>query len=73
MIENQLHKINVRMNNIPCTVTWNKKVSACFSLYIKLNYLKLHDNCNLELAKFVHKIGDNKLPFRFNNDLIKLN
>ena len=50
------------MNNIVRTITWNKKLSHVTHLHKKLNYLKLNDIYHLDLAKFMHKICNNKLP-----------
>ena len=47
--QNQLHEINVRMNNIVRTITWNKKFSHATHLYKKLNYPKLNDIYHLKL------------------------
>ena len=63
--QNQLHEINVRMNNIVRTITWNQKFSHVTHLCKKLNYLKLNDIYHLELAKCMHKICYNKLPLLF--------
>ena len=60
--QNQLREIGVKLNNIICTMTWNKKFSHVSELYKKLGFLKLHDVYNLELAKFMHKLFKNKLP-----------
>ena len=70
--QNQLHEINVRMNNIVRTITWNKKFFHVTYLYKKLNYLKLNDIYHLEVAKFVHKICYNKLPLLFQQRFIKI-
>ena len=70
--QNQLHEINVRMNNIVRTITWNKKFSHVTHLYKKLNYLKLNDIYYLELAKFMHKICNNKLPLLFQQRFNKI-
>ena len=60
--QNQLREIEVKLNNIIRTVTWNKKFSHVSQLYKKLGFLKLHDVYKLELAKFMHKLFKNKLP-----------
>ena len=51
--QNQLHEINVRMNNMERTLTWNKKFSHVTYLCKEFNSLKLNDIYNLELAKFM--------------------
>ena len=60
------------MNNIVRTITWNKKFSPVTQLYKKLNYLKLNDIYHLELAKFMHKICNNKLPLLFQQRFNKI-
>ena len=44
------------------TLTWNTKFSHVTKLYKQLDFLKLHDVYKLELAKFMHKLFNNKLP-----------
>ena len=70
--QNQLHQINVRMNNIVRTITCNKKFSHVSRLYKNLNYLKLNDIYHLELAKFMHNICNNKLPLLFQQRFIRI-
>ena len=70
--QNQLHEINVRMNNLVRTITWNKKFSHVTHLYKKLHYLKLNDIYHLKLAKFMHKICNNKLLFLFQQPFNKI-
>ena len=60
------------MNNIVRTITWNKKFSHVTHLYKNLNYLKLNDIYHLELAKFMHKICNNKLPLLFQQRFNKI-
>ena len=55
-------EVEVKQNNIIRTVTWNKKFSHVNHLYKQLNILKLVDAYKLELAKFMHKLFNNKLP-----------
>jgi len=59
------------MNNIVRTITWNKKFAKVTQLYKKLNLLKLKDVYKLELAKFMHKLHNNKLPIIFQNNFSK--
>ena len=42
-------------------------------LYQKLNILKLEDIYGLELAKDMHQLHNNKLPFSLFEDYVKLN
>ena len=60
--QNQLHKIEVKLNNIVRTLTWNTKFSYVTKLYKKLDFQKLHDEYKLELAKLTRKLFNNKLP-----------
>ena len=66
--QNQLHEIEVKLNNIVRTLTWNTKFSHVTKLYKKLDFLKLHDVYKLELTKFMHKLFNNKLPNSCNYD-----
>ena len=60
--QNQLRKIEVKLNNIIRIMTWNKSFSHVSQLYKKLSFLKLHDVYKLDLAKFMQKLFKNKLP-----------
>ena len=71
--QNQLHEVNVRMNKIVRTIiTWSKKFSHVSHLYKRLNYLKFNDIYNLELAKLMHKISNNKSPLSFQQRFNKI-
>ena len=70
---NQFREIEVKINNIIRTMTWNKKLSHVSQLYKKLCFLKLHDVYKLELAKFMHKLFKNKLPELFNYNCATIN
>ena len=70
--QHKLHEIEVKLNNIVRTITKNKKFSHVIFLYKKLNFLKLKDVYKLELAKFMHKLFQNKLPNVFKTKFIKL-
>ena len=59
---NFLREVEVKQNNIIRTITWNKKFSHVNHLYKQLEILKLVDVYKLELAKFMHKLFNNKLP-----------
>ena len=50
--QNQLREIEVKLNDIIRTMTWNKKFSYVSQQYKKLGFLKHHDVFKLELAKF---------------------
>ena len=58
----QIFNIEVRKNTILRIIACNKKNSHLTHLYEKLNILKLKDICELVLAKFMHKLYNNKLP-----------
>jgi len=51
----------LNLNNIIRTITWNKKFFHISQLYAKLNLLKLKNIYKFELAKFMHKIYNDKL------------
>ena len=65
-------EIEVKMNNIVRTITWNKKFTRVSHLYQNLNLLKLNDIYKLELAKFMHKLYNNNLPIVFQNRFAKI-
>ena len=55
-----LKEIKTKLNNIVRTITWKEKFSRVTQLYKNLKLLKLRDVYNLELAKFMHQIYNNK-------------
>ena len=65
-------KIEMRLNNIIQTITCNKKFAYVTELYKKLNFSKVKDVYKLELAKFMHKLLNNKLPEMFQNSFTKI-
>ena len=67
-----LKEIETTLNDIVRTITWNKKFSRVTQLYKNLKLLKLRDVYNLELAKFMHQIYNNKTPFLFQDKFTKL-
>ena len=70
--QSQLREIEVKLNNIIRTMTWNKNFSHVSQLYKKLRFLKLHDVYKMELAKFMHKLFKNKLPKSCNYNFTKI-
>ena len=60
-LKTRKHNTEVQQNNTHITAH-NKKFSLVTHLYEKLNILKLKDIYKLELAKFMHKVYNNKLP-----------
>ena len=60
--QNHLREIEVKLNNIIPTMTWNKNFSHVTQLYKKVDFLKLQDVYELERAKFMHNLFKNKLP-----------
>jgi len=72
--ENQtrLREVEINMNNIVRTTTWNKKFTHVTQPYQKLNRLKLNDVYKLELAKLMHKLHNNKLLFKINFRKLKI-
>ena len=72
--QNQVHEIEVRLNNIIRTITCSKKFAHVTKLYKKLNFLKIKDVYKLELAKFMDKLFNNtrKLSEMFQNSCTKI-
>ena len=62
----------MRLNNIIRTITCSKKFSHVTELYKKLNFLQVKDVYKLELAKFMHKLFNKKLPEMFQNRFTKV-
>ena len=65
--QNQIHEVEVRLNNIIRTITCSKKFFHVTELYKKLNFLQVKDVYKLGLAKFMHKLFNKKLPEMFQN------
>ena len=60
-----LNEIKVNMNKIIRAITNSSRYSSLSPLYKKLNVLKLTEIYELELAKFMHQLQNNKLPKLF--------
>ena len=71
-----LKEIETKLNNIVRTITIVRTVTTKFSrvtqLYKNLKLLKLRNVYNLERAKFMHQIYNNKTPFLFQDKFTKL-
>ena len=67
-----LKEIETKLNNIVRKIIWNKKFSRVTQLYRNLKLLKLRDVCSLKLAKFMHQIYNNKIPFSIQDKFTKL-
>lgn len=52
-------------------MTWSKRFDHVTQLYKNLNILKLNEVYMLELAKFMHKLKNNKLPRSFQQRFTK--
>ena len=61
----KLHEIEIRLNHIVRTITWNKRFSHITHLHKKLGFLEVNDMYKLELAKIMHKLFNDKLPLIF--------
>ena len=70
--QSKKHNIEVKMNNIVRTITWNKKFTHVSHLYQNFNLLKLNDIYKLELAKFMHKLYNNNLHIVIQNRFAKI-
>ena len=60
-----LNKIQIRMNNIVRLITKSSKYFSINPQYKMLKILKLDEIYKLELAKFMHNLHHNNLPFIF--------
>ena len=60
-----LNKIQIRMNNIVKLITKSSKYFSINPQYKMLKILKLDEIYKLELAKFMHNLHHNNLPFIF--------
>ena len=67
-----IHEVEIRQNNIVRTITRSRKFAHVTELYKKLKILKVKDVYKLELAKFMHKLFNNKLPDMFQNNFTKI-
>ena len=70
--QSKKHEIEVKMNSIVRTITWNKKFTHVSHLYQNSNLLKLNDIYKLELAKSMHKLYNNNLLIVFQNRFAKI-
>ena len=68
-----LRELSLRMNNIIRRITFSCKYCKMTILYQKPNILKLADIYGLELAKYMHQLYINKLPFSLCEGYLKLN
>ena len=67
-----LHEVELKLNNIVRTITWNKKLSHVSQLCKKIKLLKFKDVYKLELAKFKLKLFCIKLSCVFQKRCIKM-
>ena len=69
-----LNAIQIRLNQILRTISFNNVRTPVTSLYKNLNFLKLDDIpvYKLELAKFMYKVYNNNLPKIIENKFTKL-
>ena len=70
--QSKIHEIEIEVNNIVRTITWNKKFTHVSHLYQNLSLLKLNDIYKLELAKFMHQLYNNNLSTVFQNRFAKI-
>jgi len=62
--QKKLCKVEIKMNNIVCTITWNKKFTHVNQLYKKYNLLKVERCIQIRACKIhahLHKLQNNKL------------
>ena len=67
-----LQKLNVKLNNIVHTITYNSKYCPVTCLYKSLNFLKLDDIYELELAKFMYQLHHKKFKIVPNDCFIDI-
>ena len=67
-----LSEIRVDMNKIVRAITLSYRYSPLSPLDTKLKFLKLTKISELELAKFMHQLQNNKLPKRFQDLFYKI-
>ena len=51
-----MQELNVKLNNIVRTITYSSKYCPVTPLYKTLNFLKLEDIYQLELARFMYQL-----------------
>lgn len=67
-----LHEVKVRQNNIIRTINRKSKFNHITSSYKSLNLLKFNEIYFLEMAKFMHKLVNNKLPPILQTKFVKI-
>jgi len=67
-----LNEVKVRQNDVLRIITFSKYPYSAIALYKELQLLKLKDIYKLELAKFMHKLHQNKLPKFFYDNFVNL-
>ena len=68
-----LNEIQANMNNIVRVITNSSRYSPLSPLYKKFNFLKLTEIYELELAKFMHQLQNNKFLKLFHDLFCKTN
>ena len=69
-----LHEVELKLNNIVRTITWNKKFYHVSQLYKKSEIIKIKGRLQIGTshAKFTHKLSYNKLSCAFQKRFIKM-
>ena len=62
-----MQELNVKLNNIVRTITYNSKYCTVTSLYKTLNFLKLDEIYQHELAKFIYQLHRKKFKTTLND------
>ena len=67
-----MQELNVKLNNIVCTIMYSSKYCPVTSLYKALNFLKLNDIYLLEPAKFMHQLHHKKFKTALNDCFVDI-
>ena len=67
-----MHEFNVKLNNIVRTITYSSKYCPVTSLCKTLNFLKLDNIYQLELAKFMYQLYHKKFKTALNNCFVDI-
>ena len=67
-----MQELNVKLNNVVCTIMYSSKYCPVTSLYKALNFFKLDDIYLLELAKFMHQLHHKKFKTALNDCFVDI-
>ena len=67
-----MQELNVKLNNIVRTIKYSSKYCPVTPLYKSLNFLKLEDIYQLELAKFMYQLHHKKFKTALNDCFVHI-